>query len=187
MLDLSGRCIERAIFPTDKSLQSLNVTVVKSVGSLLSNIKNGNTRTCATGCKFDPRRIGVLASQRSVYSAYARGCVSQGRVFVPLSFERWLQVVALPCIYCGAAPRVQGIKGRKDFPASGVDHFDPTIKRPSGNSVPSCLPCNHEKSDMTPKEWETRLAKTRGEDEAKKIIRFTRLYLKKQRLSFEVS
>jgi hypothetical protein len=150
-----------------------------------NNVKFGQATSCDKRCSCNGLRIGDLAEQRDAYRNYKRACLV--RNFVPLTFEDWLSVAKLSCIYCGALPTLykvnMGFKGfdRKPFFRNGIDHFDPKIKAPVGNSLPCCLPCNHEKNVMTPQEWKDRLIQTRGKTKATKIWRRVKAFLRKQK------
>lgn len=153
-----------------------------------SNLRYGTAKTCGPLCPFNPRRLpGNEASIRSAYGVYCRGCSFAGRDFQPLPMPLWKRVVEQPCMYCGTppAPRLPSNERRgrshEPFFCSSLDHFDPTVKTPCGNSVPCCLSCNMEKLDMTPREWKDRLIRTRGKAKTLKICYRVEAYLREQR------
>jgi len=99
----------------------------------------------------DGDHIGrTIAYSTRVSDAKRRGLVWE------LSREKWSEIVAKPCLYCGAI-NSNRIKGRKrhdgiitnDFLYNGVDRYNNTIGYTEGNSVPCCKLCNRMKNDKT--------------------------------------
>ena len=153
-----------------------------------SLVRYGNTTTCGHLCPHSGLRKGVRALQNKTYAIYVRGCTCGNRTFQPLPFDDWLPLAEQLCIYCGVkgAKIIHAHKNRQrghgydEIYLNGIDHFDPAMTSPLGNSVPCCLPCNHEKNSMTPEEWFQRLNWTRGSSETQRIRRRVMTYLRNQ-------
>lgn len=155
------------------------------VWKILTSVKIRKIRCCEQLCKYNGFRKGVIADQNRVYGNYKHSCHYKNRDFIHFEQESWLIVVQQPCLYCRAEPAPYVIRSRKGldyeiFLCNGVDHFDPKIKEPEGNSVPCCAACNHEKMDMSPEEWYNRLVRTRGKAKADEIWLRVEKYLEEQ-------
>ena len=77
-----------------------------------------------------------VKNPRKVQFEYLKyNCKRAGRAFT-LSYEKFLEIVGLPCYYCGTVERIS------------IDRVDNNLGYVEGNMVPCCKTCNWMKSDM---------------------------------------
>lgn len=104
--------------------------------------------------------IFTEASAGLVFTQY-RLCALRKNLPFELTRAQLIELVKLPCIYCGAKPYRVAHHGKHAFTCNGVDRQDNNLGYTRTNSVSCCLHCNYGKRDMPVEEfraWVARLA-----------------------------
>lgn len=77
-----------------------------------------------------------------------------------ISFEEFLEMIKLPCVYCGES-NSSFVTDRRDGKTAlwynGLDRLDSNIGYRKENVVPSCARCNIAKGELTPEQFRMHL------------------------------
>lgn len=130
---------------------------------LVTNLRSGNTTNCGESLcstRGDSLRklYGYLKpgdqARNYIFLNYQSTARQRGRVW-EISFERFCDLTARDCSYCGAAPanRTKDRNGDGVFTYNGLDRVDPSRGYTTDNVVPACIVCNRAKTDMSREEF----------------------------------
>jgi len=94
------------------------------------------------------------AAKNQVYVSYKCRAEKYGRCF-KLTFDEFIDMVALPCFYCGAVNSNLKVNksGSGDFAHNGIDRVNSNMGYFKKNCVPCCKHCNAAKSAMSQKKF----------------------------------
>lgn len=123
----------------------------------IQNILDGNTSSCGCLVFENPGRERIYTEYELNAMAAFRGSIT-ARKQGNLTFEQFIILSKLPCVYCGAPPSnrcAYGVaKYRRDslaedqiFIYSGMDRLNNSLPHDYDNCVPCCAKCNAAKSD----------------------------------------
>lgn len=118
---------------------------------------NNNQQSC--GCVNKQRRkekadkTGIVAA-RCAFNMLRHNAKRRGYDCL-LSFDEFMSLSKLSCVYCGQPPKNQVKPGNSTTPfvCNGIDRKNNTIGYTIKNSVTCCSTCNYAKRDMPESEW----------------------------------
>lgn len=123
-----------------------------------SRLRRG-AKSC--GCRGDSARfrrrfsLEELAQRRSF--GQARKAAETRSLLWEISFDRWKELIAKPCEYCGILGgntwRITRQGEEFLFPYNGLDRVDNSVGYKESNVVPACAKCNRKKLTDTKEEF----------------------------------
>lgn len=127
-----------------------------------SGLRTAKYKACNT-CMYK-KRPQSTRHKSSLERLFHKSIVSRckktdGRIENKLTVEEFGDIISKNCHYCGEEPEVKmyisNNKHKKvpDLYANGIDRLDPSGHYELGNCVPCCKHCNRAKSDLTQKEF----------------------------------
>jgi hypothetical protein len=110
------------------------------------SLRKGDTRSC--GCVNGSNKYGTAEESNTVriYAMYESGARKRGHEW-RLTLQQLRDIVASPCIYCGAPPEERPSRWKRSptTRSSGIDRVDNSQGYVIGNVVPCCTWCNMSK------------------------------------------
>ena len=118
------------------------------------NLHSGHTRSCGCMGKRAGNKGVVRFAQRC--SIYRSGAKKRGLTWA-LTNDQVLQIVILPCFFCGALPSMATSLGSDTATifTHGIDRLENTEGYELGNCVPCCFSCNRMKGTLSFKSFLT--------------------------------
>lgn len=113
-------------------------------------LRNGHIKSC--GClqrdwaKNGQKKAGTAL--RQLFSKTLNRAKKHGRTF-ELSFEEFVAMSVMPCVYCGRERASVNKYGQEEFRYNGLDRIDSSEGYTKDNTVSCCKHCNTMKSDLT--------------------------------------
>ncbi len=120
-----------------------------------SSLKNGGTKSCGCLFTFDWTRKekGYAASLQAYFNVKSRA--NSRKLEFDLSFEEFLELAKLNCIYCGTEPSniSKAPNNNGDFLYQGIDRIDNNKGYVLENCAPCCRACNIAKNSRSVQEF----------------------------------
>lgn len=174
-IDLTGRVVGMLrvlseagrVFRNGKSLLAWRCECAcgKQVDVLGVYLARGTSRSC--GCQKKKRgpykvprhRLATeTAAINSIQSQYICRARRLGQDYT-LTREQFIQLISVPCHYCGEENSAKWVRRGRTFAYTGIDRVDSSLGYAMGNVVPCCTYCNRAKSNQTTAEFLERTRK----------------------------
>jgi len=120
------------------------------------NLATGRTKSC--GCDQGVRRGKRVPAYKYVWFNY-KGSAKRRNLSFDLTLERFAQLIAQRCDYCGREPSQAMSPSQMRHPSyetfryNGLDRIDSTKGYVESNVVPCCKTCNELKSNKSREEF----------------------------------